>query len=367
MQTILAERVLTKIMNWSSEEVAKERPLLEALSGFKYNEYQQFSPGIRFIESLARWLDQFQSEERRTAYDFVTKNLIFISSDQIAHLVNIAFTERVHPHLIEKTSRQLSIEPHLVRKIVDSPEYSKNLRKSLFIGLSDGSRIDQFRRSTKNLNNEQVYPTYAISKGKAEEMIKDLGKAGYENEKFNSIFLIDDFTASGVSFFREAEGKGKILKFFNLLFPDKDKAKSPDQEGLDILIDKDDLDIHVIFYVATSDAIDALTQKIDSWKQQSNKTFNCTISTIQLLDKSHKEAIKGNSDFLALISKYFCSEIIDEHYTKGKHDEPYLGFNECSLPLVLYHNTPNNALPILWFPEDLKYVGLFPRVTRHKE
>ena len=63
------------------------------------------------------------------------------------------------------------------------------------------------------------------------------------------------------------------------------------------------------------------------------------------------------------ISKYFDDTVVDEHYKKGKHDLPYLGFNECGLPLVLNHNSPNNSLAILWLPADKKYKGLFPRIS----
>jgi hypothetical protein len=65
------------------------------------------------------------------------------------------------------------------------------------------------------------------------------------------------------------------------------------------------------------------------------------------------------------LRKYTDKEIVDNHFRKGKHDKPYLGFDECGLPLVLYHNTPNNSLPILWQEGDRKIRGLFPRVSRH--
>ena len=46
-----------------------------------------FSPGRRFIESLALWLRQFETkEERRLAYDFVRERLIFISNAENAPL-----------------------------------------------------------------------------------------------------------------------------------------------------------------------------------------------------------------------------------------------------------------------------------------
>jgi hypothetical protein len=44
-----------------------------------------------------------------------------------------------------------------------------------------------------------------------------------------------------------------------------------------------------------------------------------------------------------------------------------LGFAGCALPLVLSHNTPNNAVYLLWGPEQYEYSGLFPRVVRHKD
>ena len=66
--------------------------------------------------------------------------------------------------------------------------------------------------------------------------------------------------------------------------------------------------------------------------------------------------------------EYYDDSIETPSYKKGKHDEPYLGFNECALPLILYHNTPNNTLPILWFEYNKGvYRGLFPRINRHSE
>ena len=138
MRSALAEKLLIKIMNWTSEEVSKERPLLQALASFKYDEYQQFSPGIRFIESLVKWLAQFEKiEERIIAYSFIMNKLIFISNDQIAHLVNITFSEKINPILILKTAKKIKIESYLVRKITESAEYKEMLKTSLFIGIID--------------------------------------------------------------------------------------------------------------------------------------------------------------------------------------------------------------------------------------
>ena len=64
MRDLLAESLLAKVMGWSPHEVAGERVLLKILGDYKYDEYQQFSPGMRFVESLAQWLEQFNLHER---------------------------------------------------------------------------------------------------------------------------------------------------------------------------------------------------------------------------------------------------------------------------------------------------------------
>ncbi len=95
MRTTLAETLLTKIMEWTPDEIDRERPLLQAMANLKWNEYQQFAPGTRFLESLVKWLQQFDNlSHKKTAYKLVREHLIFISSEQIAHLVDILFLKK---------------------------------------------------------------------------------------------------------------------------------------------------------------------------------------------------------------------------------------------------------------------------------
>jgi len=357
MRITLAERLLAKTLDWTPEQISTERRLLQALGDFKFDGYYQFSHGIRFIESLMRWLKQFDNiEEKRTAYEFIKQKLIFISNEQMLHLVGVAFSEKVSPRIVNKSAEALSLKPYQLHKIVSSDEYKANFRKTMFIGLSDGSRIDQFRRAGK-ISNEQVLTTYSISNEKAAEMQKDL-QVIYKGQKFNSIFLIDDFTASGKSYFRGNEKKGKIYKFFTDLF---------DNTKLDNLIDKSSLDIHILFYVATTYSIKNLEEAINVWKKANSHNFKLTIDAVQLIDETVSNGVTSDQALMKLCEKYFDQSIIDTHYKVGKTAKPYLGFDECALPLVLNHNTPNNSLPILWLPDDKDFRGIFPRVTRHKD
>lgn len=367
MRSNLAEKLLIKVLDWTSEEVTEERPLIQAMANFKYDEYQQFSPGIRFTESLAQWLSQFEKEERRVAYQFIKENLVFVSSEQVSHLVSICFAEKVNPLLLKRASEQQGIPSYYVNKIYNSIEYRELKRRSLFLGISDGAKIDQLRR-TSRISNEQVFSSYYISAEKKDDMLKKLNEDGYLG-KFNSVFLIDDFTGSGLSYFRKEDEKstGKICKFLKLIF--KVDSSPTTVDVLPDLIDSENFAIHIIFYIARKESLEYLRREILDWKNQMNLEFIFTVDAIQIIDNSVKEKIVKQEAIMNLSKKYIDNTIIDTHYEKGSHKEFYLGFDECALPLVLYHNTPNNSLPILWwYPEnENKFRGLFPRITRHKE
>jgi hypothetical protein len=43
MRDELAEALLAKVMGWSDEEKARERPILQDFARYKYDEYQQYA------------------------------------------------------------------------------------------------------------------------------------------------------------------------------------------------------------------------------------------------------------------------------------------------------------------------------------
>ena len=103
MRDRVAEELLARVLEWGSEDVARERPLIQALAAYKYDEYQQFSTGSRYIESLALWLNQFETTyERRVAYNFVKGQLLFCSGAEMRHFVDMAYPDHIRPFLIEQ-------------------------------------------------------------------------------------------------------------------------------------------------------------------------------------------------------------------------------------------------------------------------
>jgi hypothetical protein len=366
----LAESLLAKIMDWSDDEKAAERAYLESFASYKYDEYQQFSPGRRFIESLALWLGQFDpGANRRAAYDFVRRRLLFISNNEMNHLVELTFPTVVRPILISDTAQALGVHPCRVKAIVRETEYRKRLRQTLVLGLSDGARTDWFRRANpQEMSNEQVFHAYDVSDAKTGGMVEDLGKhlgkilgrdATAEEARFRYVVLLDDFTGSGTSFIRE-DGKGgwtgKIAKIVANLMTAGNLGDAIADEGVKIII---------VLYVAADQAIDHIEELLPSLAfGKGTIAFHVIhkLGTSTPLDDERDKAI------LSLVGdeRYFDDDADDEHSKVGKASKQF-GFAGCRLPLVLAHNTPNNSVYLLWAEEDQRVLGLFPRVSRHRK
>lgn len=370
MKDILAETLLVKVMNWKAAKIREHRPVLQALARYMYDEYQQFSPGMRFIASLALWLDQFDFKDREMAYQFVRAHLLFIGESELKHLINIVFPDCIQPLLIEETSKHLDLPKWAVRQSIKNLQYKVILRQSLFLGLSDGAHIDLFRRSNPVISNEQIWSTYEVTETKRQDLVSKLngglkGILGLEpseqESRFKMIFLLDDFSASGRSYFRNENGeyKGKIPKVLSAIFKQTGNLYSA--------VDPDSCQIHVLLYVATDTAVSHIQLGMDEWLKENNLSNKCTVRAIQSLPSGISLTHQNNAAVETFLKQYFDESIVDSHFKKGKCDRPYLGFDECGLPLILSHNSPNNSLPILWFEETRAYRGLFPRVSRHKQ
>lgn len=372
MQRNLAERLLAKIMSWTNEKKAAECAHLEDFANYKYDEYQQYRPGRRFLESLALWLCQFETEnERRIAYEFVLDRIVFISEAEMNHLVELAFPTYLRPHLFNLVAQDLGISSFHVKKIANSVSYKQHRRRTLVLGMSDGARTGQFRRANWcDITNEHIWHAYEISADKAEDLRQELEKdiASLNEEvsegnpqseaSFETIVLLDDFTASGKTFLRKEKGKwkGKIHKVLKML---EDK-----NEVLDSLMCRSDIRVIVIFYVATTQAIECLKRLL---KKRGFARGKVEFHVVHCLDSGQKLTRSRDKGILSLVmnDKYWDESADDKHARIGGRS-CRKGYAGCALPVILNHNTPNNSIFLLWAEESRKIQGLFPRVSRHR-
>lgn len=360
MRQELAESLLAKVMDWNTVKFGEEYARLNRLAILKYDEYQQFSPGRKFIESLVLWLRQFKTaHERDVAYEWIMNRLVFISSIEMRQLVESSYHDFVRPKLIDRAAAKLNCHPYEIARIADSTVFKSAKRRSLFLGLSDGSRMDTFRRSA-GLDNEQVWQAYEIGDFKAASFLDDLREA--ENDQhasFESVFLIDDFTASGTSYFRmEAhQPKGKVFKAIDQIRK-HEHFTTPDCQ------------FYLILYVATQRSLDYLRDQLAPYFESINRRPPVPIAIYTISEETAADPSRDPDDaFMKLVlgDDYYREREMDSHELKGGTTDMKRGYAGCSLPVVLVHNTPNNSLYLLWANEPKSVRGLFPRITRHKD
>lgn len=373
MKDIIVKGLLHKVISeivQDEDEIQDYIKYFQAMARYKYDNYQQYSTGLRFIETLAIWLQQFAPDDKKVALDFIMKRIIYISSSEINLIVESCFPDKLRFILMNIVAEKLKVPHYKLSLIENSIEYKILLRQSLFCGLSDGARLDIFRRAnTGILTHEQIYLTYELSDQRVSkmksELVEDLTnmkvtvEPNSNEDKFKTLFLIDDFSASGTSYLKvnsEGELKGKIAGLYENLFGTN--AASEIESAFDL----PNLKIFIILYLCSKQAKESIESNFDKLTEK----YGHHPELVIMYELDEQYTIKETENIYSVCSKdeYYDKDLIEDKHTKK---DIKLGFSQCSLPLILEHNTPNNTIPLLWtYDYSEKFRGLFPRIPRHR-
>ena len=116
----------------------------------------------------------------------------------------------------------------------------------------------------------------------------------------------------------------------------------------------------ILLYVATAQAVD----HVATTKAGIGDLGDWTIDVVQPLGPDVR-VDQTDPAMTELCFTYYDPGTADDH----KADTP-IGYDDCALPLVLGHNTPNNSVCLLWAETDGEgdepgRRALFPRYERH--
>ncbi len=387
---------------------------LEFLADYKYNKYEMYHPGRLFLENLYLWFQQFEENERTAALNFVRKELIFISRQEFQQLAGVLYHNAIKRRQLEVAAKIGGRLRHKIRAISESPEFKDVTRASLYVGMSDGARIDYIRRHNLDISNEQVLPYYETSEEKAQDLLRELRAAIPNNSaKFRFLFLIDDFCGSGRTLLREVVtskldsgteppaiptpwrsrlGFNQNTHELELLYTGE--LSVADQEtirrmgtgeayasAVDTLLEKSRTHTTILKgalqRVATRNLVEVIDPNANIYfcpllvSQHALTRLEPLLgrlpgpfSRIQILPGvviDSGVAIRSDATPIGeLCEKYYTDDLGDEHTGDVK-----FGFDGCGLPLVLHHNTPNNSIYLLWARRSKKLSPLFVRYERH--
>ncbi|MBB1094230.1 hypothetical protein HUU61_23460 [Rhodopseudomonas palustris] len=356
MNQDLGLKILGQIMDWPDERAREEFHWLRLMARLKYDGYRDFQAGMRFIESLATWLQQFTPAERETAYAFVRCTLVYIGPGEMHRLVEQFYPRTVRDRIIRTVAAERGIPTYRVLADADARAAAERLRRqTLFMGLSDGARIDTVRHANVGLiTNEQLVLATQVDRDKWADLLENLRADLSDHEtRFRLVYLIDDFTGTGTTFLRydqeKQKWKGKLIKFRESIESavsalGGDRVLAPDWE----------LCIH--HYVASAGAAQAIIQRqqealpalnSDGWAKQVHASFGTILPQDLPINADSRHAA-----FIKLTQTYYDPRIQTKHTEVGGAPHLGLGYGGCALPLVLEHNTPNNSVALLWAETD---------------
>ena len=349
--------ILSKIMNWSDDRARREFAWLRLMARLKYDGYQDFLAGVRFIESLATWLQQFASEERETAYSFVRNELVYVGPVEMQRLVETFYPRTVQNRLLRCVSARRGIPTYRIwADPTAAREFERLKRATLFMGLSDGARIDILRHTNERvLTNEQIVVATQLDAEKWQDMLKKLRRdLNDPTAKFALVYLVDDFMGSGTSFLRFDQEKqdwvGKLMRFRDsvLLATRATSGSTPFEE--------EEWELCVHHYIASHKAAhDIQNRAADlrgspgaaSWFRSIHFSFGMVLPASLPISADPRHGA-----FIDLTKKYYDPVIQTPHTDVGGVTHLGLGYGGCALPLVLEHNTPNNSVALLWAETD---------------
>jgi hypothetical protein len=206
-----------------------------------------------------------------------------------------------------------------------------------------------------------------IGREKWEDLGKELRNEQGEDARFDNVYLIDDFTASGTTFIRQVDGKwkGKLKKFNDMICDARKHKDFPIAENYRL---------HIHHYVSTDQARMALRERVaDASKNWDEKSFaDVDITEGCLLPSRLKLTQPADAAMLKLSEDYYDDQLyirLKKHCDEAGQSHMKFGYADCAIPLVLEHNTPNNSLSILWAETSGKLghpmEPLFRRRDRH--
>jgi hypothetical protein len=183
-----------------------------------------------------------------------------------------------------------------------------------------------------------------------------------EGACFEQVLLIDDFYGSGQTLLKEKKDGsfgGRLWRTHKRLDQLAEGLDDPESEEGALMVLGSNFEVSTLVYLASSQAIDHVTKTLP----KAGLSWNFHV--VQPLPESIRVT---DPEIESLCKWHYDAEVFDDKHKK----DAWLGYSKCALPLVLQHNTPNNAVCLLWAdstdqPESLRRRALFPRYERHHE
>lgn len=218
-----------------------------------------------------------------------------------------------------------------INPIIIDCEFQKEMNATRFLGVGNPSEsgvhmLYYFRQESKLpkdyfINTSDIFSTSVIAEKVAENPERKFLKSVLTNKEIKRYIFIDDFCGSGSQASDYLKSIAENIKFEN-----------------------PSIEVNYLMLFGTENGISAV-RKLN--------VFNI-VEAVFTIDETFK-VFSDDSRYFKIIP----DEIIDKNFSKAtaakygtKLFNPCLGYGNCELLLGLFHNTPDNSLPIFWSEQN---------------
>jgi hypothetical protein len=279
------------------------------------------------------WLNNFNNDDidngiERLHAIYLLSKFMYFGNTELRELLKCLYRDLFKYPIIAKIRQQNKDTTD--KKILDF-EFEKEISKTRFLGVGNPSEsgvhlLYYFRQENSLskdffINTHEIFKTTIIYEKDKNDLDIYRIETSLKDDKISRYIFIDDFCGSGTQAKRYSR---EIIATIKMLKPE--------------------IEVHYLMLFGTEDGIQTIKTDTKFDRVESifsiDKTFKCFSDESRYFSKQIED-----------IEKDVCKAICEKYGQTLCADHP-LGYKNGQLLLSLFHNTPDNTLPIFWGEND---------------
>lgn len=296
--------------------------------------------------NIEKWLKNFKDDLEKINALFLLSQFMYFGNIQMREMLRVLFRDLYKYPIVERIRRE-NKDTTEYDLIYD--KFQEELKNTRFLGVGNpsesGTHLLYYFRQENKLPKNLFINTSDIFKSPTESELKDT--------KIKNYVFIDDFCGSGSQAKRYSE---KIVTQI--------KSKNPNANVVYLMLFSTKIGKEFILKKTEFDSAETVFEFDDTFKCFSLDSRYYKGKLEDYIDKNLMQKIceKHGYEMLCILWEM---EKVEQYKISSLADKNKLGFGNCQLLLGLFHNTPDNTLPIFWFNEEGKeWYPIFKRYNK---
>lgn len=303
--------------------------------------------------SIENWLTNFSDDKERINALFLLSKFMYFGATPIRNLLKSLYRDLYKYPLVENI--RLRNANTLDNKLIEG-ELTKEINKTRFLCVGNPSEsgahlLYYFRQENKLSKNLFVYTDEVVS------FEPTLGTNVLRFPDVDNYVFIDDFCGSG----SQVTNDSNVLRCVTAL-----RVLNPTVKISYTMLFSTIVGVSNVKKSGLFDKVESVIILDETFKcfSTNSRIYSSIGTKYNFIDQLYAK------DFCSKYGKDLFRTIGIQEGHSGTHLDQYsdrasLGWGDCQLLIGLYHNTPDNTLPIIWYDEDYKtWIPIFKRYNK---